>query len=98
AVEVADDRPYAARAEIRGQEDPRRGRVSQLDEIRLVLDIEGGAEPACERRVGVADLDVDLADRRVGQKAAAEEGGVVGRDGGAIGHSVNPLGAPAAGA
>ena len=63
AVEGRDDGPRGARAVIRGQQDLRRARVLQLDEVRLVLDDEGFAEPFGQRVIRRADLNSKLADR-----------------------------------
>ena len=48
--------------------------------------------------VGSLDLDAKLADRRVGQKIAAEQCVVIGLDGTARAETFDPLGAAAAGA
>jgi hypothetical protein len=86
------------RAVICGQQDPGRGWILQFDEIGLVLDDEGCAEAAGQRGVRGADLDAKLADRRMGQEAAAEEGVVFALDGAARAGALDPLGTAAAGA
>jgi hypothetical protein len=69
----------------------------QLDEIGLVLDVEGRPEPSGQRGISVPHLDVDFADRRMGQKFAAEECVVLGLDGAPITHALDPFGSSAAG-
>src|SRR5439155_9632463 len=97
-IQIADSRPDAARAVIRGQQDPRRAGILQLDEVRLVLDDERCAEPACQRGTRVPHLDADLTDRRMGQEATAEDGVMLGLDGAPVPAAFHPLGAAAAGA
>src|SRR4029453_14376607 len=76
----------------------RRGWILELDEVRLVLDDERGAEPAGERRVAGLDVDADLADRRMRQEVAAEERVGLGLHRAALPPPPAPRGAPPPGA
>ena len=87
-----------AGAVVGRQHDPRRGRVLELDEVRLVLDVERRAEPAGDRRVCRPHVDADLADGRMRQEVAAEQRVMLGLHGAALPHALDPLGAAAAGA
>src|SRR6516165_11208476 len=69
----------------------------QFDEVGLVLDLERRGEPSGERGIGGADVNANLADRRMGQKAAPQQGMVLSLDGAARAQAFHPLGAAAAG-
>src|SRR5262249_13871757 len=72
-VERADRRRRGAGAVVGGQQDSRRGRVLELDEVRLVLDDERRAERARERRVAGLHVDADLADGWMREEVATEK-------------------------
>src|SRR5262245_51857668 len=67
----------------------------ELDEVRLVLDVERGTEPARQRIAG-DDVDVDLLDRGMGEEVAAEQRVVLHLDRASLSAALDALGAPAA--
>src|SRR4030095_17005265 len=83
-VEGADGGRRGVRAVVGGQQDSRRIRVLELDEARLVLDVEGRAEPAGHTTVAGSHVDANLADRGMAQEVAPEERVVLGLDGAAL--------------
>src|SRR5438128_4033089 len=82
-IQGADPGRGRGRTVVRGQEDARRIRVLELDEIRLVLDDERWAEPAHQARVAPDHVDADLADCPMGQEEAYDEDVLLGLHGSA---------------
>src|SRR5690348_9460941 len=65
-IEGADARGYSVRPIFGGQQNPGGFRVLQLNEIRLVLHLEGSANPTGQWVISVAHINAELANRRMG--------------------------------
>src|SRR5207245_3379420 len=97
-IDGADHGRRGVRAVIRGQQYSRRARVLELDEVWLVLDVEGRPEPSRQARFASGDVDANLTDGGMGQEIAPEERVMLGLDGAALPRPFHPLGTAAAGA
>src|SRR5687768_10279087 len=91
AVHRHDGLRYGVLTVIRGEQYPGRGRILDLDEVRLVLDFERLTEPFCERMFVVPHVDAKLAQRGMCQEEAAEEGVMLGLHRAALAHAFHPL-------
>jgi hypothetical protein len=85
-----------SRAVIRREQYPGRAGVLQLDEVRLVLDVERLSQPFRERVIAVPHVDAEFAERGMDQEAAPEKGVMLGPDRTPLAHALHPLGAAAA--